>query len=91
MNICVFGIKDTAAASFVQQFFALQPGIAIRGFSDTVNNSDPQRQSDMSNHPDDFELYKLGEFDVDTGLLTALPAPELLVRGKDLKQQQAAA
>lgn len=49
---------------------------AIRGFSYAING-----QTGMMNFaPKDFDLYKVGEFDTDTGAVTAC-IPELIVSG----------
>lgn len=53
---------------------------AMRAFQGTVNNPG----NVVSDHPHDFHLYKLGEYDIFTGKLLALETPEILISGKDV-------
>lgn len=53
---------------------------AIRSFRNEVNNP----QSPLNQHPTDYELYKLGEYDEQTGHITA--NSELLARAEDHKE-----
>jgi len=66
--------------------FVPSVGVAIRSFSDEVNRKDPENQ--LFNHPDDFDLYELGEFDDNTGLFALHDAPKLLSLGKQVKIQE---
>ena len=45
-------------------------GQAIRSFSDAVNSG----QGVISDHPADFTLFEIGEFDINTGELTVYDA-----------------
>lgn len=53
---------------------------AIRGFSYAINN----REGLMNYSPKDFDLYKIGEFDVDSGTIKAEKIPVLVVNGSDV-------
>jgi hypothetical protein len=66
--------------------FVPSVGVAIRSFSDEVNRKDPENQ--LHNHPDDFDLYELGEFDDNTGLFALHEQPKLLSLGKQVKINQ---
>ena len=57
---------------------------AIRNFSFGINNSD----SVMGFSPSDYDLYKVGEFDTDKGVIVALTAPEYVVSGVSLKEDK---
>lgn len=74
MIIKIFSINDVKALSFGQPFFAVNKGIAVRMFSDLVND----KNSMVSKHPDDFKLYMLGEFDDNSGGLSPVAQPEFL-------------
>lgn len=50
---------------------------AIRGFAYAVSN----REGIMNFSPADYELYKCGEFDTDTGRLIPKDIPELVCTG----------
>lgn len=57
---------------------------AIRGFSYAINN----REGIMNYSPKDFDLYRIGEFDVDTGLIKAEKFPVLVVSGVDVVEDK---
>lgn len=65
-SLGLFSIFDEKAAAFSPPFTARSRGEATRFFSDTVNDS----KSSISQHPADYVLYALGEFEVGTGVLT---------------------
>lgn len=74
MKVKVFAVLDAKLGSFSQPFFSMSQAAGIRAFSDSVNDaSNPNNQ--WHNHPEDFTLYMLGEYDD----LTATLIPELPV------------
>jgi len=66
MKLVLCSVKDRAADAYGRPMFVPSVGVAIRSFSDEVNRKDQENQ--LFNHPDDFDLYELGEFDDNTGL-----------------------
>lgn len=74
MILNVYAIFDTAAKAFATPFFMHNDGLAIRAFSDNVNTSDTM----IAKHPDQFYLYRLGQFDDQTAMFTQDEAPESL-------------
>lgn len=80
MNVLkIVAIKDTAVQAFMRPVFVPHAGGAIREFADAVNNA----EHDFSKHPEDYELYELGEFLDDSGRLDQIEV-RLLARAKDL-------
>lgn len=77
----IYAVKDLATQAFGNPFTTRAQGEAMRSFIDEANN-DPQKSA-IAQHPEDYELYKLGEYDDDTGQITAME-PELIARAKDL-------
>ena len=67
----VFSIRDTAVEAFMRPFFARTAGEADRAFSGEVQNA----QTPVGQHPADYHLFYLGDFDEVTGDLTPLDAP----------------
>lgn len=53
---------------------------AIRGFAYAINSRDGM----MNFAPNDYELYKIGSFDTDTGLIVPESIPVLLVSGSSV-------
>jgi len=80
----IVSVKDRAADVFNRPFFVPHRNVAIRDFTDEVNRSAADNQ--LNKHPDDFDLYLLGQFDDNSGTFTTEEAPLVLVRGKDVLQ-----
>ena len=74
MKFGIYAVRDVKVGF---QSISVQPNdaVAIRGFESTVFSSD----SVLFTHAEDFSLYKLGEFDVDSGRLIPLDLPLQLV------------
>jgi len=64
----VFSIYDQKASAFITPFFMPENEMAIRIFSDAVN--DPVHQ--FGKHPSDYTLFNIGEYDDNSGALTAI-------------------
>lgn len=64
-------VYDRVAECFGPVNNVSNEGVAIRGFMDAINN--PNHPSDLSNHPEDFDLFAVGEFNATTGIVTGYP------------------
>lgn len=66
--VFVFGVRDVKAESFVgNPIFARARGLAVRAFTDAVN--DPTHE--FGKYPQDYQLFELGEWDEQSGVLLA--------------------
>ena len=83
MILFVVCVKDRAADVFNRPFFVPHRNVAIRDFTDEVNRVAGDNQ--LNKHPDDFDLYLLGEFDDSRGVFVNND-PQVLVRAKDVLQ-----
>jgi len=83
MHLFVVCVKDRAAEVFNRPFFVPHRNVAIRDFTDEVNRAAADNQ--LNKHPDDFDLYLLGEFNDNTGEFS-ISTPQVLVRAKDVMQ-----
>jgi len=83
MHLFVVCVKDRAAEVFNRPFFVPHRNVAIRDFTDEVNRAAADNQ--LNKHPDDFDLYLLGEFNDNTGEFS-ISVPQVLVRAKDVLQ-----
>ena len=83
MHLFVVCVKDRAAEDFNRPFFVPHSNVAIRDFTDEVNRAAADNQ--LNKHPDDFDLYLLGEFNDNTGEFS-ISVPQVLVRAKDVLQ-----
>jgi len=85
MKHVMVAVRDRAADTFGRPFFVAAVAQAIRSFSDEVNRADKDNQ--LFNHPEDFDLYEVGSFDDDTGDLVAIK-PRMVAVGKDLRSKE---
>nr|AVQ10272.1 DNA binding protein VP5 [Gokushovirinae environmental samples] len=77
MKLLVVSIRDVKTDAFMQPFFTRTKPEAIRAFSDAIN--DPKSQ--FAQHPDDYSLYLLGEFDDSSGALVCADQTDRLITG----------
>jgi len=82
MKLFVFCVRDRATDQFGNPMFLVNPGQAIRSFSDEVNRNADDNM--INKHPDDFDLYQLGSFDTEKGVFD-VHVPEMLAIGKSVK------
>lgn len=79
MRIKAFAIFDVKAKSYGQPFFAPHNGVALRMFSDLVED----KNSSVSRHAEDYKLYLVGEWDDQEGIFICLEIPEFLANAVD--------
>lgn len=65
----MFTIRDSKAEAYLSPFMAPTIAVAIRIISDTAR--DPK--SLFFSHPEDYQLFKIGEFDEQTGIIKGVP------------------
>jgi len=75
MKTRLYSVYDLKAKAFLQPFFSVLDGTAIRAFSTAVN--DPSTM--LNKHPEDYILFYVGEFDDESGALSAAAQPVQLV------------
>ena len=81
MKMVIACVKDRATDAYGTPMFLVSVGQGMRSFSDEVNRESEENQ--LFRHPDDFDLYELGEYDTDSGSFDCF-VPRLLARGKDI-------
>lgn len=85
MKLYIYAVRDRATDQYGTPMFLIAPGQAIRSFADEVNRADKENQ--IYQHPDDFDLYELGSYETNTGKFETKD-PEQKAIGKDLKIRQ---
>lgn len=75
----IFSMKDDLNG-FMNIFHEVSSDVAKRGFLHSLAVADPH--SLFYSHPQDYSLYRLGDFDSDSGLITVYPTPEFIVGGQ---------
>lgn len=72
----LYAIRDVKADAFVSLMDIATEGLARRTFVESCMNP----KSDLSRYPADYMLYEMGEYDLNSGLVTALlPTPKLIM------------
>lgn len=80
MRYKIVSVRDRAVDAFGPPFFVVNHGAAIRSFGDEIKRSDPN--NNLNKHPEDYDLYALGEFDDDSGTFEVTRPTQIAV-GKD--------
>lgn len=66
MKVNIYSIKDTKLGKFAQPFNAPNDAIAKRMLNSTIKAGG----NNIADYPEDFQLFKLGQYDEETGELT---------------------
>lgn len=82
MIVTLVAIKDVKVGAFQQPVATAAIGGAVRAFEDACK--EPGKNTDMSRHPADFELYKLGTFNDETGRIECLDTPQFICGGANV-------
>lgn len=77
----VLAIRDRAVDAYGLPIFVVAIGQGVRSFGDEIN----REGSAYHAHPEDFDLYLLGDFDEQTGTLVPIGVPRQVAIGKDLR------
>lgn len=83
MRLKVFAIRDTKAEVYNTPFYQQSHGEAERNFQTLVNDN----KSTVSQYPEDFDLYFLGEYDDNLGTFFTEP-PKHVIKAVQLKTAQ---
>ena len=75
----VFAVYDMKAAQYGMPMFMTTRGLATRGFVDACGKA----ESMLNQHPEDYFLYEIGEYDQSSGKLKAHKMPEQLMAAAD--------
>lgn len=78
MAIFVLSVRDRATDTYGRPFFSPSIGGAVRSFHDEMNN----KESPLNKHPEDYDLYVMGNFDERTGLFET-DTPRQVAVGKE--------
>lgn len=63
MILEIYSVYDSKAKAFIPPFFLHNKDVALRHFTDTVND----KNSSINKNPGDYALFYLGIFDDNTG------------------------
>lgn len=80
MKYPIYAVRDIHVG-FNAPMTDINDQVAIRNFTYAINNPN---NSVMNFVPKDYDLYKIGEFDSDTGLIASESVPILIVTGSSV-------
>lgn len=81
----IFSIKDKKADAFNTPFFSHNKATAEREFRRLV--ADPQ--SHLFHHPGDFELYQVGFWNSEVGVIVSADAPVFVIGADSIRNLEA--
>lgn len=82
MKHVIMSIFDVKVSAFQRPSFSPTVPAFVRACQDEVNRPD----SEMGKHPEDYQIFKIGEFDDESGLLVPLTPPDMIVVAVNLKR-----
>lgn len=83
MKYVVLAVRDIKADAFARPMFVQSQGTGIRSFGDEVQRVAPDNL--LHTHPEDFELYALGEYDEADGSFQLEAKPRQIAIGSQFK------
>lgn len=82
-NYKMYSVHDSKAEIFHPPFFKHSHGEAERELTTLVNDN----KSTISQYPEDYNLYFVGEYNDQSGVITALATPHHVAKAALLKKQ----
>lgn len=81
MKYPVYSIRDVKVGFDPTFLVQSNDDAAVRAFEVAINNPG---NSVMNYRPSDFELYKIGDFEVETGQFESCPVAQFIIGGVDV-------
>lgn len=82
MTFHVYSIRDSKANVFMQPTTEVNDQTAVRNFDTAIRRSDDI----LHFHKEDFDLYKIAQFDSETGVVQPLVPIQLVVSGGSINE-----
>lgn len=79
MTVGVYSMRDLKA-EFTAPTYSANDAVAIRNFESAITQS----QDVLFTHRNDFQLFRIGSYDTESGKLTPEELPVLIADGKDV-------
>lgn len=79
----IYTVHDSKAEAYLPPFFSSAHGLAIRGFEDAAN----KEGHPFNQHPGDYTLFHVGEFDEQTGIISISKTHTNLGKAIDVQRQ----
>lgn len=75
-KLMVFALRDRQSAVFQLPMCVPAFGPLVRELTDAVND---ERNGMLYKHPEDYQLYRLGDFDDNTGVFSCEKLPDMVL------------
>ena len=82
----MYSLLDHTAQVFLNPLSFVNDADAIRWFGTVVNNKD--EKTNISNHPEQFTLFRLADYDDKLGTYEAKEAPKQLITGIQVQEEE---
>lgn len=76
MQLKIYSIRDSKGSVYNQPFFKRTHGEAERDFTELTKDE----KSFVNKYPDDYDLYYVGDFDDQEGIITSLQTPQHIIK-----------
>jgi hypothetical protein len=80
MKYNIYAVYDSAVNAYMRPFTMQADGQALRGFTDEACNA----ESPVGQHPEDYSLFRIGEYDERNGHIEACVPPKCIGRAHEL-------
>lgn len=84
MILKVYTVKDAKAEAYLTPFYQHTTALALRQFEDMVKNP----EHPFAKHPEDYSLWKIGDYDDLKGQLINLELNEHLANAIDISHKE---
>lgn len=81
----MYSIRDAAVSVYHPPYFQANDYEALRSFATVANDS----KTSIHQHPQDYDLYYIGEYDDNTGKMSPLDTPQHLKKASEMMQKTA--
>lgn len=83
MIYSLYAIRDNVADGFLSPMMDIKDSVAIRNFEHACMNNN----SLFFTHSSDYDLYKLGEYDSEKGVIHAYDIPQHVFSGSQVRKE----
>lgn len=83
MILKIYSVRDNVAEAYLQPFFSVNTGSAVRSLTEVVN--DPSHQ--FAKNASDYSLWYLADFDDSVGLITVSADPTRILNLVELQKK----
>ncbi len=82
----IYSIRDHLTG-YMQPVIETSDPAALRNFAMAINRFPREKGASlMSWRPSDYDFFRLGDFDTETGMISAYPSPKLIASGLSVKE-----